>query len=99
MKSTNHCIDLGLGKHTIVRLPDAAGTRIVCHDGAAWVTLDDDERDYVLETGDQMTINEHRRALISALASTTVSVCAAPDPALREGHGKRANLAFEQVPT
>ena len=56
------------------KLPDAAGVEIVCRDGAVWITLDNDLRDYVLEAGDTFTNTEHKRALIYAMRPSSIGV-------------------------
>ena len=97
MKPATHCIELHLRKDAILRLPDAAGVEIACSGGTEWITLDDDPRDFVLEAGERITLHEHRRALISALAATSVRVCATPALAEQARYRQPSALAFEQV--
>jgi hypothetical protein len=52
--------------------------QILCRSGSLWVTLDGDPRDIVLDAGDQFTATEHRRALIYALGSASLSLSMAP---------------------
>lgn len=97
MSSATHCIELSLRKDAILRLPDAAGVEIACRGGTTWITLDGDPRDFVLEAGERITVNEHRRALITALAAANVSVCATPALAVQARRRQGRGLAFEQV--
>jgi hypothetical protein len=65
---------LTLAHQGIFNVPDAAGVEIVCQEGTVWVTLDNDERDYVLEAGDSFTTTEHRRAMLYALAPSRLAL-------------------------
>ncbi len=66
--------DLNLERSALFNLPDAAGVHIVCRDGTVWITLDNDQRDYVLEAGDSFTNAEHKRALIYAMRPSSIAV-------------------------
>ena len=66
--------DLKLERSALFNLPDAAGVQIVCQDGTIWITLDNDQRDYVLEAGDTFTNAEHKRALIYAMRASTIAI-------------------------
>lgn len=74
--------DLALAHQAMFKVVDPAGLRIVCREGSLWITLDGDPRDIVLSAGDSFAATEHRRALIYALAPSTLSLammpCAAP---------------------
>ena len=59
------------GMHTVA---DAAGVQIVCREGAVWVTLDHDERDWVLEAGESFAAPHHARALLYALGPARVDL-------------------------
>lgn len=48
-------------------LPDTAGVQVRCTRGCLWITVDGDERDFVLAAGEVFHTVEHRRALIYAL--------------------------------
>jgi hypothetical protein len=99
MKPDSNCIGLNLRKDAMLRLRDGAGVQIACRDGTAWITLDNDRRDFVLEAGDHLTINEHRRTLITALAASAITLCAAPAAAQspNQRYRRRPGLVFEQV--
>ena len=56
-----------LPKGTIQRLHDASGQRIEALDGSLWVTVDNDRRDIVVNSGEGFTIDRDGDTLISAL--------------------------------
>ena len=99
MTSLQNRLDLNLRQDAMLRLPDTAGVQVVCRDGTVWITLDRDPRDIVLEAGDRFASSEHRRAVVMALAPSSISVCttAAPARSLRERNRQRPGLVFEQV--
>ena len=99
MTSPQNRLDLNLRQDAMLRLPDAAGVQIVCRDGTVWITLDRDQRDIVLEAGGRFASTEHRRAVVMALAPSSISVCTAAAPARspRERNRQRPGLVFEQV--
>lgn len=98
MTSLQNRLDLNLRQDAMLRLPDTAGVQIVCRDGTVWITLDRDPRDIVLEAGGRFAGTEHRRAVVMALAPSSISVCtAAPARSLRERNRQRPGLVFEQV--
>lgn len=70
---TKH-FDLNLERSALFNLPDAAGVQIVCRDGTVWITIDNDQRDYVLEAGDAFTNADHKRALIYAMKPSTIAI-------------------------
>lgn len=65
---------LALQRQAMFELPDAAAARVVCLEGAIWITLDNDTRDIVLEPCEVFTATEHRRAVIYALKPSRISV-------------------------
>jgi hypothetical protein len=78
MNTATHHLDLSLEPKTLFNVSDAAGVQILCRSGSLWVTLDGDPRDIVLDAGDHFTATEHRRALIYALGSASLSLSMAP---------------------
>jgi hypothetical protein len=50
------------------------GTTIVCEQGMLWLTQSGDYRDYMLRTGDHLTINKKSKVLIEALSEARVSI-------------------------
>ncbi|MBG6078215.1 DUF2917 domain-containing protein [Polaromonas sp. CG_9.11] len=100
MNNQSNHFDLSVERNALFNVPDAAGMRIVCREGAVWITLDNDPNDYVLEAGDIFSNTEHKRALIYAMRPSSIAVTAGTsqrpsDSRLRAGalHG----LVFEQV--
>ena len=53
----------------LARLADACNTRLTCLSGNAWITIDGDRRDIVLEPGDQFIVDSNKPLLIYALKS------------------------------
>jgi len=58
---------LDLVKHEAAMLRNACSTRLDCLDGTAWVTIDNDPRDVVLERGDSFVVDSGERVIVSAL--------------------------------
>jgi hypothetical protein len=52
----------------LIRLGDAEGTTVRCHSGAVWVTLERDDRDILLEDGQEFTIDRAGLSLVCAIA-------------------------------
>jgi len=65
-------LSLSLPKKAIFTLPDAHDVDIECQSGTVWITLDDDQRDIVLERGERFRSDAHRRALVAALEPSCV---------------------------
>ena len=74
MTTAAHHFELHLEPRTMFDVADAAGVQILCREGSLWVTLDGDPRDIVLDAGESFTPDEHRRALIYALAPSSLSL-------------------------
>lgn len=74
MNTTSNRFDLNLAHQATFQVTDAAGVQITCHRGCLWITLDGDQRDIVLEAGERFVATEHRRALIYALAPSSLSL-------------------------
>lgn len=49
------------------RLENTRGTRLRVRSGTAWITLDNDRRDIVLEAGEAYTVDSDARLVIGAL--------------------------------
>ncbi|MES2948411.1 MAG: DUF2917 domain-containing protein [Pseudomonadota bacterium] len=96
---SNH-FDLNLERSAMFNVPDAAGMDIVCRDGTVWITLDNDQRDYVLEAGDVFRNTEHKRALIYALQASSIAITSAAITRMRtpaRQATKTHGLVLEQV--
>lgn len=52
----------------LVRLGDAQGTLVRCRSGAVWVTLERDDRDILLEPGQEFVIDRAGLSLVCAIA-------------------------------
>ena len=83
MNTSSNQFDLSLAHQAVFRVTDAAGVQIDCHSGSLWVTLDGDPRDIMLDAGDRFVATEHRRALIYALAPSSLSLSEASAAAAR----------------
>jgi hypothetical protein len=83
MNTTSNRFDLSLAHQATFQVTDAAGVQIACHRGSLWVTLDGDPRDIVLDEGQRFVATEHRRALIYALAPSSLSLSEASAAAAR----------------
>lgn len=66
--------ELGLQREAMFSVPDAAGLNIVCRRGTVWITLDGDQRDFVLERCETFSTTEHRRALIYAMQPASITI-------------------------
>ena len=100
MNTPSNHFDLNLDRSAMFNVPDAAGMDIVCRDGTVWITLDNDQRDYLLEAGDTFSNSEHTRALIYAMRSSRIAVTSArlhrPQSTGRHARASQG-LVFEQV--
>jgi hypothetical protein len=68
---------LQLEKKAIHSLADATGLVLACDEGAVWLTVDGDSRDFVLEPGQTFQAEERGRVLMYALAPSRVTISAA----------------------
>ena len=75
--TVSSAFDMGLPARSIYRVADAAEVRITVRSGAVWITLDNDPVDIVLGAGEQFSTSKHRRALVSALEPSCISVAPA----------------------
>jgi hypothetical protein len=58
---------LSLAHNQLARLTEAQDTRLDCVCGVAWITLDSDPRDIVLERGQSFTIDRATPVLVHAI--------------------------------
>ena len=89
---------LELPAHTLLTLPDAAGLGIECSSGSVWVTLDHDPRDIVLSAGERYEADVHRRALVSALEPSSITVSQGQLVARSRGANARVCLEVPRRP-
>lgn len=101
MNTSENRLAVTLAPRAMFSVPDAAGVQFTCHAGSVWITLDGDPRDIVLDSGEDFSSAEHRRALIYALAPSQVGVTTAAAQHPRPGHAPATvaprGLVFEQV--
>jgi hypothetical protein len=79
---------LRLEAKALYSLPDASGLTVTCDEGALWLTVEGDLRDFVLEAGQTFETQNDRCVLIYALAPSRISItdtAPAPDAAPRRG--------------
>jgi hypothetical protein len=67
---------LTLGPRQLHAIDDASTVRVACREGALWITLDNDARDWVLEAGETFEAPLQARALLYALGPTRVDLVA-----------------------
>jgi hypothetical protein len=94
---------LALAHQAMFSVPDAAGVQILCHEGSLWITLDDDQRDIVVDAGGSFLTTEHRRALIYALEPSSLSLVVTPSvaaarPARRTQAASAVKAMFARQP-
>lgn len=74
MSTVTQALELQLQHRALYRVDDASQVRFSCREGALWITLDNDERDIVIEAGEEFATGEHRRALVYALQPSRLYV-------------------------
>lgn len=74
MNSNPQPVEMQLGPRALYSVADASQVRFSCLEGALWITLDHDERDFVIEAGTEFSSGEHRRALVYALQPSRLYV-------------------------
>ena len=83
---------LRLDKKALHSLADGVGIVVTCAEGAVWLTLDGDARDFVLEAGQTFEAQEHGRILIYALAPSRVSLAAAAPASTRTRYSRKTTM-------
>ena len=89
MSSRTDPAELQLQHRALYSVDDASQLLFHCREGALWITLDNDERDFVIEAGEEFSTPEHRRALVYALQPSRFYV----EPAARSIETPPARLA------
>jgi len=71
---------LRLADRQPLELTDSHGARLRGVGGAAWITVDNDSRDWVLEPGDEFVVASSERVLVTALGAggATLDLCTRP---------------------
>lgn len=65
-----------LSRAALLQIPGGPGRRIECLNGRAWVTIDGELQDIVLEPGDVFTPGRHASVFVSGLPEASVRVAA-----------------------
>lgn len=63
-----------LDKAALLELPRARGWRVECLSGRAWLTIDGELQDIVLEAGEVLTLVRQAPVFVSGLPQATVRV-------------------------
>jgi hypothetical protein len=66
--------ELRLQARELLRMHDAAGTRVHCVHGSLWITQDGDRKDYHLGTGMSLVLDRPGLALILALQQSEIAL-------------------------
>lgn len=65
---------LSLARDGLLALRDAQGTRILCHEGALWVTQEGDIRDIVIGPGDALTLRAPGLTVVTAVQPSRLTL-------------------------
>jgi hypothetical protein len=65
---------LSLARDGLLALRDALGTRILCHEGAIWVTQEGDIRDIIIGPGDAFTIRAPGLTVVTAVQPSKLTL-------------------------
>ena len=74
MVALTHPYEVRLAARGLYQIDDVAGVRVTCTRGTVWITIDDDQRDIILEPGETFIGSAHRRALVSAFGASELRV-------------------------
>ena len=83
MNTSSTHYEVSLSHQGLFDIADAAGVNVRCESGSVWITLDDDPQDYVLEAGQAFATEQHRHALVYALAPATLTLLGRTEPQTR----------------
>jgi hypothetical protein len=50
------------------------GTTVICNEGILWLTRSDDQKDYMLQPGEMLVIDQRNNVVIEALSAARVSI-------------------------
>jgi hypothetical protein len=88
--NTSHRYEVGLAARGMLEIPDVAGVRVTCSQGSLWLTLDNDQRDIVLEPGETFFSTDHRRAIVYAFRASNLALRAE----LEEAEDRVPSMSF-----
>jgi Protein of unknown function (DUF2917) len=69
-------VQLGLGQSA--HLAQVCGAELVCLDGTAWITIDDDPRDIILTPGQSHLVDSNAAVIVTAIGAQTRFAVHAP---------------------
>ncbi len=95
--ATTNRVQLALGH--LLPLGEACGTRLECHSGVLWITLDNDPRDLILEPGQACTLDSDSHAIVQpilgpAAFSVTPKAVPCPPPVRRDSRPQALRSAW-----
>jgi len=63
-----------LAQHELVRIAHARGQALTCDSGEAWITVDGDARDIILQHGETWRFDGDTEVVISAIKESSLSM-------------------------
>lgn len=91
--------NLNLNRQAIFSVPDASAVRILCTEGAVWITLDGVPSDVVLQRCQDFNSLEHRRAVVYALQPSKVTVAATNAPVQSKSQARQGRFGRRVWPS
>ena len=83
-------VSMNVRRREMFSITDASNVDIACVEGSIWITLDNDLRDILLDSGGVFTTLDHRRAVVYALTPSRVYLSAAASSAPYSLNNERA---------
>ncbi|QHE86565.1 DUF2917 domain-containing protein [Hydrogenophaga sp. BPS33] len=77
MNAESLTVDLNMPRRALQSIPQGA-LRLVCREGAVWLTLDHDQQDVILNAGDVFLTRPQDRVIVYALQSAVLRMEALP---------------------
>lgn len=78
MNTENLTVDLNMPRRALQSIPQGA-LRLVCREGAVWLTLDHDQQDVILGEGDHFITRPQDRVIVYALHTAVLRIEALPE--------------------
>ena len=82
---------VSLPARQLFEIPDASLADIRCTAGCLWLTLDNDPRDVILESGDSFAADGPKRALLYAIEPSAFLLAAEPQRTKRRRLSKNSS--------